>query len=106
MIVEPLLFFFFVCVISTIVTYADDCPVIMSGRYSASRPEGREHIPLYPKGFIGLRIVQLVVAVIVLGLDAFTLSVLAFDGNALNAFTVSTRSHCTGVYPPTILLCH
>lgn len=69
---------------------ADEHSVIMSGRYSASRPAGREHIPLYPKGFIGLRIVQLVIAVIVLGLDAFTLSILAFDGNALMAFTVST----------------
>ncbi len=36
-----------------------------------ARPEGREHIPIFPKNFIALRIVQLVLAVIVLALSAY-----------------------------------
>lgn len=36
-----------------------------------ARPLGREHIPAYPKGFIAIRIVQLVLALIVLGLAGY-----------------------------------
>ncbi|KAM7209359.1 hypothetical protein V8F20_000409 [Naviculisporaceae sp. PSN 640] len=35
------------------------------------RAPGREHIPLFPKGFIAVRILQLIFGVIVLGLGAF-----------------------------------
>lgn len=49
---------------------------------TALRKPGREHFPIYPKGFIVLRILQLVVAVIVLGLVAYSIHFLAWDGNA------------------------
>lgn len=62
----------------------------MSGKYSAVRPAGREHVPLLPKGFIAIRIVQLVVAVVVLGISAFTLSTYPFRSNGLSTFTVSS----------------
>jgi len=39
--------------------------------YSAARAPGHEHIPLYPSGFIALRIVQLVFAVLLLALAAY-----------------------------------
>lgn len=39
---------------------------------NAPRPiPGREHIPVYPKGFIAIRIAQLVVALIIMGLAAY-----------------------------------
>ncbi|KAK2022923.1 hypothetical protein LX32DRAFT_173883 [Colletotrichum zoysiae] len=56
------------------------------GRYSRQRAGGREHIPLYPKGFIALRIVQLALAVMVTGLCAFGISVAPIDGNCLMIF--------------------
>ncbi|KAF3764501.1 hypothetical protein M406DRAFT_322631 [Cryphonectria parasitica EP155] len=59
----------------------------MSSKYSNVRSSGREHIPLYPKGFIALRIVQLILSVVVLGLDAYALSILSFDATQLNIFT-------------------
>ncbi|KAK4216547.1 hypothetical protein QBC37DRAFT_86991 [Rhypophila decipiens] len=40
-------------------------------QHSAVRAPGREHIPLSPKGFIVIRILQLVFGVIILGLGAF-----------------------------------
>jgi len=40
-------------------------------KYSAARAPGHEHIPLYPAGFIALRIVQLVLAVLLLALGAY-----------------------------------
>jgi hypothetical protein len=40
-------------------------------RYSAVRAPGREHIPLYPQGFIAIRIIQMILAVIILGLSSF-----------------------------------
>ncbi|KAK0729300.1 hypothetical protein B0T21DRAFT_292257 [Apiosordaria backusii] len=46
------------------------------------RKPGREHIPLMPTGFIALRIIQLVVAVIVLALVSYSIHFLAWDGNA------------------------
>lgn len=54
------------------------------------RAPGREHFPLYPQNFIAIRIVQLVLAVIILGLDAYGLSLLSFTGDELNMFTVSS----------------
>jgi hypothetical protein len=51
-----------------------------NSKYSSARLAGREHIPLYPHNFIALRIVQLVLAVVVIGLAAFGVAGLAFDG--------------------------
>jgi hypothetical protein len=52
-----------------------------NSKYSSARVAGREHIPLYPNNFIALRIVQLVLAVIVIALAAYGVSGLAFDGD-------------------------
>ena len=57
------------------------------GGSSAARPAGREHFPAYPSYFMFLRIPQLVVALVVLGLDAYGLSVLSFSGDELMMFT-------------------
>lgn len=56
--------------------------------YSNQRQPGREHFPLYPKGFIALRIVQLVLAVVVIGLTGFGVTYAAFSEVALLLFTV------------------
>jgi hypothetical protein len=63
-------------------------------KYSAERAPGREHIPLYPRGFIALRIVQLVLSLIIIGLCGF--GVVGFAalylsdvGNPFMLFTVS-----------------
>lgn len=42
---------------------------------------------MYPKGFIAIRIVQLVIAVVILGLDAYTLSEILTTSDELNIFT-------------------
>lgn len=55
-------------------------------QYSNQRMPGREHWPLYPKGFIGLRIVQLVLAVCVLGLAGFSTALISIDGLHLILF--------------------
>jgi len=55
--------------------------------YSNQRPAGREHIPLHPKGFVALRIVQLVVGLACLGLCGFGVAVLTFSGDSLMLFT-------------------
>lgn len=60
----------------------------MSGNYSTVRPEGREHVPAYPRGFIAIRIVQLVIAVLIIGLSAFSLSEILVTGSELSIFTV------------------
>ncbi|KAK3330178.1 hypothetical protein B0H66DRAFT_597724 [Apodospora peruviana] len=52
-----------------------------TSKYSTVRPAGREHIPLYPKGFVAVRILQLVFSVIILGLAAFGIWALAFSGD-------------------------
>jgi len=52
-----------------------------NSKYSSARVAGREHIPIYPHNFIALRIVQLVLAVIVIGLAAYGVAGLAFDGD-------------------------
>lgn len=56
-------------------------------KYSTHRPAGREHFPLFPKGFIAIRIVQLVLAVVILGLCGFGVTFLVFAGDALSLFT-------------------
>lgn len=61
----------------------------MSDSYSTARPAGREHWPVYPKSFIAIRIVQLVLAVIILALDAYTLTAVTTIGTELSIFTVS-----------------
>lgn len=50
-------------------------------KFSPVRPAGREHIPLLPNGFIALRIVQLVLAVLVLALAAYGCAVFPTSGN-------------------------
>lgn len=68
-----------------------------SQKYTASRVSGREHIPLYPKNFIALRIVQLVLAVIIIALSAYGVSGIAFDGDIFIMVVVCaplTLSHC------------
>lgn len=57
-------------------------------KYSTARPAGREHVPVYPKSFIAIRIVQLVLAVVILALDAYSLSQLISVGAEINIFTV------------------
>ncbi|KAK3397817.1 hypothetical protein B0T20DRAFT_232589 [Sordaria brevicollis] len=48
-------------------------------KYSSDRAPGWEHIPLYPKGFIAIRIVQLVFSILISGFSAFTTHVYFFD---------------------------
>lgn len=57
-------------------------------KHSSERIAGREHFPVYPKGFIAVRIVQLVLAVICLGLCAYGVTLFAFSGDSLMLFTV------------------
>lgn len=79
-----------------------------NSRYSTGSPAGREHFPIYPKGFIAIRIVQLVLAVVILAIDAYTLSVLAWRANGLNAFTVSIyllHSSTVPIHIPSLTLC-
>lgn len=58
-------------------------------KYPSHRPAGREHIPHYPKGFIALRFVQLILAVVIIGLCAYSLILVTGAGIALSLFTVS-----------------
>ncbi|KAI0547156.1 hypothetical protein F4679DRAFT_555474 [Xylaria curta] len=55
--------------------------------YVSERAAGREHIPIYPKGFVAVRIIQLVLGIICLGLTAFTVSVAPLVGAILMLFT-------------------
>ncbi|KAI0409403.1 hypothetical protein F4802DRAFT_247417 [Xylaria palmicola] len=55
--------------------------------YIAERSAGREHIPLYPQGFVAVRIIQLVLGVICLGLSAYIVSVVPFTATVLMLFT-------------------
>jgi len=48
---------------------------------------GRHHILVLPKGFIALRILQLVTAVAILGLAAYGIHFVSFDGIDLTMFT-------------------
>lgn len=62
---------------------------------SVQRAPGREHFPSYPRGFIVLRVLQLIVTIIVLGITAYTMAVIAFVSNTVMIFTV-----CLGPPPP------
>lgn len=53
------------------------------------RPAGMEHIPRYPRGFLVLRVLQLIGSFICLGLSAYGIAVLVLPGNGLMLFTVS-----------------
>lgn len=68
----------------------------VASKYSSQRAPGKEHIPLFPKGFVAIRIIQLVVAIICLGLSAFGIAFLVFAGDCLTLFTVCLPS------PPSI----
>lgn len=57
-----------------------------ASRYSAQRLASREHIPAYPRGFIALRIVQLALGLIALGLCAFGAYLWPISGNCLMLF--------------------
>ncbi|KAI8623995.1 hypothetical protein F5Y19DRAFT_342545 [Xylariaceae sp. FL1651] len=59
----------------------------MSSNYPTERPAGKEHIVLYPSGFIATRIIQLVLGIVCLGLTAFAVAVLPITGAALMLFT-------------------
>ncbi|KAI2467096.1 hypothetical protein F4781DRAFT_433749 [Annulohypoxylon bovei var. microspora] len=58
-----------------------------SSKYSNQRVPGKEHIPLFPKGFVAIRIIQLIISIICLGLCAFGIAYLVFSGDALMLFT-------------------
>jgi hypothetical protein len=40
-------------------------------QHPAGRPPGKEHIPIYPAGFIAIRYVQLILALVILALAAY-----------------------------------
>ncbi|KAL7620872.1 hypothetical protein AAE478_009870 [Parahypoxylon ruwenzoriense] len=68
-----------------------------SSEYPNQRAPGKEHIPLYPRGFIAVRIIQLIIAIICLGLSAFGIAYLVFSGDALTLFT-SIATLITSIY--------
>ncbi|KAI6082851.1 hypothetical protein F4821DRAFT_246132 [Hypoxylon rubiginosum] len=68
-----------------------------ASKYSSQRVSGKEHIPIYPKGFIAVRIIQLIVGIICLGLSAFGIAYIAFAGDALTLFT-SIVTLITSIY--------
>ncbi|KAI1282636.1 hypothetical protein F5Y07DRAFT_193787 [Xylaria sp. FL0933] len=55
--------------------------------YVTERAAGREHFPIYPKGFVAVRIIQLILGVICLGLSAYITSVIPITGAVLVLFT-------------------
>ncbi|KAI0388487.1 hypothetical protein F5Y17DRAFT_202169 [Xylariaceae sp. FL0594] len=69
----------------------------MSSDNVTTRPAGKEHVPLYPKGFVALRILQLVFAVVCLGLTACLLTIVSFDAADLMIFT-SVVAILTSIY--------
>ncbi|KAI1496380.1 hypothetical protein F5X99DRAFT_74065 [Biscogniauxia marginata] len=69
----------------------------MSSKYSNQRVAGKEHIPLYPKGFIAVRIIQLIIALVCLGLCAFGVTYFVFAGDALMLFT-AVATLITSIY--------
>ncbi|KAH6687864.1 hypothetical protein F5X68DRAFT_275572 [Plectosphaerella plurivora] len=64
---------------------------------TAERKPGWEHVPVYPRGFIGLRIAQFVLAFLVLGLSAFGVWGLPISGICLTLF-VSLATLITTVW--------
>ncbi|KAI1768130.1 hypothetical protein GGR53DRAFT_13780 [Hypoxylon sp. FL1150] len=69
-----------------------------SSKYSRERVPRRKHIPVYPRGFIAVRIIQLIIAIICLGLSAFGIAYIVFAGDALTLFsaivTLITSIYC------------
>lgn len=65
---------------------------MLNSKYSHERAPGREHIPRYPTGFIAIRIVQLIFALIIIGLSAYGVSLLAFDGSIFIMVVVSREA--------------
>ncbi|KAJ1330929.1 membrane-associating domain-containing protein [Microdochium nivale] len=59
---------------------------VMFSRHSTEREPGKEHIPRHPRGFVVLRALQLLFAIICLGLSAYVVSVLSFSSTALMIF--------------------
>lgn len=57
--------------------------------HPAARAPGREHVPLYPRGFLHLRILQLVMAIAALFLAIYVLTVRSYDGILLMVVVVS-----------------
>ncbi|KAI0444893.1 hypothetical protein F4803DRAFT_510216 [Xylaria telfairii] len=70
--------------------------------YISERAAGKEHIPIYPKGFVAVRIIQLVLGIICLGLTAYTVAVAPLIGAILMLFT-SIVTLISGIY---ILVAH
>ncbi|TGJ85269.1 hypothetical protein E0Z10_g3516 [Xylaria hypoxylon] len=70
--------------------------------YVSERVAGREHIPLYPKAFVAVRILQLVLGIICLGLTGYLTAVAPIGGAVLTLFT-SITTLITGIY---ILVAH
>ncbi|KAI0383647.1 hypothetical protein F5Y04DRAFT_29449 [Hypomontagnella monticulosa] len=68
-----------------------------SSKYSNQRVAGKEHIPLYPKGFVAIRILQLIIAIICLGLSGFGVAYFVFAGDGLTLFT-SIATLITSIY--------
>lgn len=57
---------------------------------SAVRAPGKEHMPNYPKGWITIRILQLIVAVVILGLCSYLVTTNVIGaGFYVQIFTVS-----------------
>lgn len=50
------------------------------------------HILPLPKAVFGLKVAQLVVAIVILGLAAYGVTFIAFDGDSLTLFTVWSSS--------------
>lgn len=65
--------------------------------YNAVRAPGHEHIPLYPRGFIAIRIVQLVLAVLILALSAYGVYVVALSSNVF-IMVVALMTIITSIY--------
>ncbi|KXJ87843.1 hypothetical protein Micbo1qcDRAFT_207605 [Microdochium bolleyi] len=66
-------------------------------KHSAKRDAGREHIPQYPKGFVALRILQLIFSLICMGLSAFAMS-LANSSTSIIMIFVSIFTIITSTY--------
>ncbi|KAI0521531.1 hypothetical protein F5B22DRAFT_541425 [Xylaria bambusicola] len=65
--------------------------------YPTERPAGKEHIPLYTKGFVAVRIIQLILGTICLGLSAYLTAVVPIIGGILMLFT-SIVGFITSIY--------
>lgn len=58
---------------------------------SMKRRPGHEHIPNYPKGWVAIRIVQLVLALALVGLGAYAATRQAWAGPILTIWGVSQQ---------------